>query len=269
MSTRIITVIIRLTRPGSTTAIYWSMLMACISAIDSIMLPLSIVTDEFMHSEDTWRTQYSHADVEHAIMKHRSWSNFEIWLDAFFIADLIFRAAQAAVLDMGIADSSSERIVDALTTVSKHTVDKPVEIMDDVYDKGFQFGNELRRQLFCSIPLRLLLMLPVWIEAIRPIGPIFAALARFARAYRILDVMKYFSSRQEDVATDVRWVAFFKFSYIIYLTVRLSICVIQFAVMDDRCPGHWVNGDATYIPTDGNWMPATRRDTGLDAYTMD
>lgn len=220
LTTKFTAVLVRCARPGSSVATAWSLMMTCVNVADSILLPVSLVAHEFIHSKKQWLDLYDRSDVEHAISKHQLWAGTELWLDLVFLADLLFRVSQAAVLDMGLADSSADRIVSASSMESNASSPKPVQSNAESYGKGFVFGPALRNQLVIGIPLRLLLMVPLWLSSIHPMGATFVSIATLARAYRILDVMAYFSARQEDVATDVRWIAFFKFAYIIYLTVR-------------------------------------------------
>jgi hypothetical protein len=73
----------------------------------------------------------------------------------------------------------------------------------------------LCRQLLVDGPLRLLLMSFEWFTLAAEsqnmqVGmavKIFVSLCRF---YRVADLWGYFTACQQDVATDVRWVAFFK-----------------------------------------------------------
>eukprot|EP00892_Ulva_mutabilis_P004198 jgi/Ulvmu1/214/UM001_0218.1 len=214
--------------PGSLCASYWAFVIACFNAIDSLLLPLALVAREFVHNERQWLARYDRASVKHAVAKHTLWANAELFLDIVFLLDFLFRAAQAAVRDMGFAESSMDSIVDAQTTMHGRPVTDTANshvISQTIYEKGWTFGKALQQQLRVSIPLRLMLMIPVWLDRYIDLGNTFVMMAMLARTYRIIDLMKYFSVCQEDVATDVRLIAFFKFSYIIFSTGHWLGCL--------------------------------------------
>jgi hypothetical protein len=83
----------------------------------------------------------------------------------------------------------------------------------------------LKRSLCFDCPLRLLCMLPAWIAHFSHVHVVIETLTHCFGIYRLFDLMSYFASCQKDVATDVRWVAFFKFAFIIFSTVRPGLHV--------------------------------------------
>lgn len=222
----IITVLVRFVCPGSSSAAYWSFLIACANAADSLLLPLALVAREFLLNEEKWLRDFDEDSVRHAVGKHRIWTTTELWLDVVFIVDFLFRAAQAAVLDMGFAESTMERIVHASRAGARHSVEGSARSSEvqNLYERGWVMGEALQRQLFVGIPLRIVLMLPMWIDHFLHMGSTFVMVATLARVYRLVDLMRYFSACQEDVAKDVRLVAFFKFAFIMFSTVGSDSC---------------------------------------------
>lgn len=77
-----------------------------------------------------------------------------------------------------------------------------------------------------EVPVRVLLLSAEWFlflnESRRVHALEWELVAAFVRLYRLYDLWQYFSSREKDVATDIRWVAAFKFAFIIFTTVRSS-----------------------------------------------
>ena len=75
-----------------------------------------------------------------------------------------------------------------------------------------------------EVPVRLLLLAAEWWLFLSSYESHVHALewelcAAFLRLYRLYDLGQYFSAREKDVATDIRWVAAFKFAFIIFTTV--------------------------------------------------
>lgn len=223
---RVLAMLVKFVRAGSRFAMYWEFLLACANAIGSLLLPMALLAREYVHSKGAWLMLYDEKSVQHAVSKHSLWASAELWLDIVFVADLLFRAAQAAVRDIGLEQSS----MDSLVHMSAHLRDGLVAdsstasaVTHMLHEKGWTIGKALRRQVFVSIPLRIMFMIPMWLDRYMNLGNTFVMIGTLARTYRIVDLMKYFSERQEDLGADVRWIAFFKFSYIIFSTVRSKV----------------------------------------------
>eukprot|EP00892_Ulva_mutabilis_P004253 jgi/Ulvmu1/219/UM001_0223.1 len=207
---------------GSRASAWWDRVMAVVNAADFLMLPLSTLGREFTLNKEAWLKQYDKQVTEFVSNKHILWSRTEIWLDGVFVLDLVIRLARAFVLDLGFAESTADRLVDSAPRPESSPTDRsragPV-VKENAMGLTFRMGPALRKQLFVSIPVRLLLMLPMWIiHNMHHVSNLMVTCAALARCYRLLDLMAFFSARQEDIATDVRWVAFCKFSFIIYAT---------------------------------------------------
>lgn len=90
-----------------------------------------------------------------------------------------------------------------------------------------RFGPAVRQKLMLETPVRLLLMSAEWWIFFHTYNSVTSALeweicVAILRLYRLYDLWQYFSSREADVATDIRWAAAFKFTFIIFTTVCAS-----------------------------------------------
>lgn len=79
---------------------------------------------------------------------------------------------------------------------------------------------------------------------------------------RLPDLWAYFCGRQEDVATDVRWVAFFKFAFIIVTTGHWLGCSfyalsLWFQFTSEQYFLNWVDAWAEQTFVDYDWRTST------------
>lgn len=208
---------------GGIASVWWDRVMAVVNAADFLMLPLSALARELIAGKEAWLHHYDRQAIDFAAKKHIFWSRTEIWLDAVYILDMFIRLVRACVLDLGFVESTADRLVDCAPKLAGDPASLSKvgpTVKEDAADLSIQIGPALRTQLFFSIPLRILLMLPMWVvHSMHHVSNVTITCAALARVYRLADLMAFFSVRQEDIATDVRWIAFCKFSFIIYSTV--------------------------------------------------
>lgn len=218
--------LIRYFSTGSAVLVWWDRFTACCNAADFLILPLAALAREYITARDTWAGRYGTQAADYAVAKYAFWSSLELALDAVFVLDFVVRIARACVLDMGFEVSTADRLVDKAAAVSAGIAissKNSIIVKQASTESSLVIGPALRSQLFMSIPLRLLLMTPFWIVYNQHhLSNAVVSCAAFARTYRLFDLMSFFSARQEDVAEDVQWVAFCKFSFIIYSTVSFS-----------------------------------------------
>lgn len=208
---------------GSSMLFWWDTVTAFANAADFLILPLAALSREHVTARHEWAERYGMQAADYVVRKYSLWPKLELAFDAVFILDFAVRFARAWVLDMGFVCSTADRLVETALVPSIRnggSRKKPAAIQYDL--QGAQrFGAALQTQLFISIPLRTLLMLPMWVVHNRnDVSNMVLNSAALARSYRIFDLMSFFSSRQEDVAEDIQWIALCKFSYIVYATVR-------------------------------------------------
>lgn len=208
---------------GSSILLWWDTVTAFANAADFLILPLAALSREYVTARHKWEEQYGMQAADYVVRKYSLWSKLELVFDAVFILDFAVRFARAWVLDMGFVCSTADRLVETAVVPSIRTGEsrkQPAAVKYDLQG-ALRFGAALQTQLFISVPLRTLLMLPMWVVHNRnDISNLVLNSAALARSYRIFDLMSFFSSRQEDVAEDIQWIAFCKFSYIVYATVR-------------------------------------------------
>lgn len=220
-------------RSGSLMTSYWEFTIACGAVIDLIFIPLSMLGQMFHHHEPEWRANYDEDIAAHLSSKFLVFKDFEVWMDVLFVVDLFYRLARALVRDLGYDDSPVDRLVNAVPTdTPEHEVSKHIAsnlALDSGNKEGalhvsLRVGKAVRWQLV-QCCMRLVLMSLEWIVLLtkaskRPVSIDVTMLSALARLYRLSDLWSYFTASQEDIAQDVRWVAFFKFAFIIFTTVR-------------------------------------------------
>lgn len=145
----------------------------------------------------------------------------------------ILVCVHCAIVYAGYNDSPVDRLVNAAPTEApvqqvghkKETQTLAVDIESKDESPGrLRIGKAVRWQLLVECPLRILLMAMEWVVLLTQALNVRVHIAvkivsALARTYRLGDLWGYFTTCQEDVATDVRWVAFFKFAFIIFITV--------------------------------------------------
>lgn len=213
-----------------------------------MFLPLNLLGQLFHHHEVDWRASFNSEVADHLSNKFLLFKHTELWIDVLFVSDLFYRLGRAFMKDLGYDDSPVERLVNAAPTQPPEDLNikvKPKEEKDQeralaVDMEGnrstfgrYRIGKFVRWQLAVAFPVRLLLMSLEWIVLLSktlklPVSIGWIAMAGLARLYRLCDLWAYFTAQQEDIATDVRWVAFFKFAFIIVTTVRcISLYFLQ------------------------------------------
>lgn len=209
----------------SVVLIWWDQIIALFNAVDFLMLPLAALAREYHVAQGKWKQKFGEAAADYALSKYKIWASLEIILDIVFVADFLVRMARASVLDMGYEVSTVNRML--VSSVIQNTDGGTVNNQDITitpFSDGLQLGPALRKQMFRSIPMRILLMIPMWVvHNVPQASNAVVTCAALTRIYRLLDLMQYFSARQEDYSVDVRWVAVCKFTFIIYATVLLLL----------------------------------------------
>lgn len=221
-------------RSGSPVASCWEFTVACGTIADLILIPLSMLGQMFKHHEEAWHARFNGDIAAHLSRKFLVFRSAEVWMDALFLAHLFFTLARACVRDLGYEDSPVDRLVNAAPTDvavhKKSAQDNMPTLALDIEGKEaeslgrFRIGKAFRWQLV-QCCMRVLLMSLEWIVLIAKackhrVHIVFTMISALVRMYRLGDLWGYFTDCQEDVAQDVRWVAFFKFAFIIFATVR-------------------------------------------------
>lgn len=241
-------------RPTSTFIRYWRWLLAVTATVAFFMLPLVITEYRTDIARHVVSIKLDEAGVSHgdATPHSAAFVAIELTLDAIFLLDLLVGAAHAAVLDLGFEDSTVEKLVDAMPQdAGAEGADETVATLArHALGKGPVLWTHLRAHLLYTAPCKLLLMVPLWV-AVATRWPVWArAVASLLRIYRLRDLLRYLSQRQADVALPVRWVALFKFCFIVLAT------------------GHWVGCTSFFLAASSDFSVQQFRVNWVDAWVM-
>lgn len=162
----------------------------------------------------------------------------------------------------GLQDSPVDKLVDAMPQVTGD--DRPQESRTLLARRAVGIaptllGANASMQLLAVCPRKLALMAPLWVAVFAHWGIWLRAGASLLRLYRLFDLMSFLTARQEDMASPIRWVAFFKFSFIIYATAHWVGCAYYLlaAVSDfsvHKYVINWVSAWVTRTEVDFNWI---------------
>lgn len=244
--------LLRYFRPNSPFIRRWRWVLAFTATVAFFMLPLVITEYRTDIARHVVSTALDEQGVQHGAAKPHSaaFVAIELTLDVFFLLDLLVGAAHAAVLDLGFEDSAVEKLVDAMPrdTDAEVATEQPAALARRALSKGAVAWRHLRVHALYVAPRKLLLMVPLWV-AVAMRWPVWArAVASLLRIYRLYDLLRYLSHRQADVASPVRWVALFKFCFIVLGT------------------GHWVGCTSFFLAASSDFSMERFRVNWVDAW---
>lgn len=165
---------------------------------DLMFIPLNMLGQMFHHHAPLWSARFSPEVAAELSHKFLVFKDVEVWLDALFIADLLYKLARAMVRDLGHDASPVERLVNAAPTEAPRQQDgktkgKQILAIDKTCREeslGQIFiGKAVRWHLFVEGPTRLLLMSAEWIVLIMkalnvPVSIMMTMLSALLRLYR-------------------------------------------------------------------------------------
>lgn len=211
-------------RPGCRTASRWEAFVGLAAAANCFITPLHLVVGSLERIKAGLGGGGAQRGLESLEKTQLVIFLVEIMVEAAFVLDIAFRVAQAMVMDLGLQESAVDKLLDISEAQqgSGQAEQGPGDaaalasraVMQDVP----MIGHHTRRALMLSCPVRVALSLPSWMARYLLNSELWEVIGDSCRVYRLVDLMKYFGKRQEDIAIDIRWLAFFKFCFIIFAT---------------------------------------------------
>jgi hypothetical protein len=247
-------------QPGSRIIANWKWIVALTATVDFFMLPLSVTVQR------VWVAKGS-LEVNPHIGSHKNNNGFfkyaALCLDVIFILDLLVMAARAVVWDLGFQNSTVEKLVDvaveAISEAEEAQTATPKALGVRALASAAQFiGPQAHRHFFYICPRKLLLMAPLWLVYLLDLSGWALPVATLLRIYRLFDLMGYLSECQEDLASPIRWVAFFKFFFIIFASGHWTGCMFFFIAAASNFSLHhyldnWVDDWCNQSHISYNW----------------
>ena len=159
-----------------------------------------------------------------------------------------------------------DKLVDAMPQVTgddRQHESRLVLARRAVGEAGRLIGPTAGVYLLAVVPRKLALMAPLWVADFTRSSIWFRAAASLLRLYRLLDLMKFLADRQEDMASPIRWVAFFKFSFIIFATAHWVGCAnYLLAASNDfsiqQYMVNWVSSWVLRTEVNFNWLQSSK-----------
>jgi hypothetical protein len=189
------------------------------SALDFFVLPLSVVVvteSELRLSQG--RKRDSTTDAVLVIST--------VVIDVFFVLDLFFKVGQGVAVDLGLTESSVERLARVAQghgSSYRHDDTAGEEVLRAYASTKSMWGPMAQNAALVRAPLEIAFMIPLWFGFVWEDGWRRAAMHSL-RIHRVNYLFRYFSSRQEDLSADFRKVALFKCGPPLFMTQTVADC---------------------------------------------
>lgn len=224
-------------RAGCQTAVGWETFMALLTTLDFFIVPISLVAvglrEALLDAEALARSEATSGTegVDDRLITDLFIATTT--LDVIFLVNVVFEVAQAFVGDLGFHDTPVDRIVESVhSSRQQAALAAPgQDVQALVYSKlnsDARLGRQLMATALTGLLRQLFVMAPRWLTFAVTTPYWVVTLAHLVRVTRLQALLRFFSSRQEDLATDIRWVAAFKFAIIIFATAHWLGCLFFF-----------------------------------------